>query len=286
MTEIPYYIHDLDPVLLPIWGNLAIRWYGLAYVFGFIAAYVILNRWGRDGRYPLSGEGLQSFMVSIVIGIMVGGRLGNTLFYDFNLFLEDPWVLFRIWEGGMASHGGMIGMALAAWYEARRRKISLLELTDGLVTVAPIGIGLGRIANFINGELWGRVTTLPWAVIFPQEAGIQHGDPATRELVATCLERGLLHPRHPSQLYQVALEGVLMLAVLMLLHRTRWARTSGRMTGAFLGFYTIIRFIIEFFREPEFIYYGWLSQGQLLTVVFLLPVALILLAHQPAAKNT
>jgi phosphatidylglycerol:prolipoprotein diacylglycerol transferase len=271
------YIHDLNPVLLPIWGPLAIRWYGLAYVGGFVGAYFILNRWGKRGNYPLSGEALQNFMIAIVVGVMLGGRIGFTFFYDFPQFLRDPVSIFRLWEGGMSSHGGMIGMTLATLYMSLKLKAPLLQLTDGLAAVAPLGLGLGRLANFVNGELWGRVTNVPWAVVFPQEAGIQRGDPDAPALIEAYLAQGYLHPRHPSQLYQAALEGVFLLTVLLLARRTRWAAAvPGRISGLFLILYAIVRVIAERFREPEIVHLGWLTQGQLLSLLILLPVGVVL----------
>ncbi|HMO04436.1 MAG TPA: prolipoprotein diacylglyceryl transferase [Kiritimatiellia bacterium] len=280
-----HYIHDLDPVLLPVWGNLAVRWYGLSYVAGFVVAYLLLNRWGRQGRFALHGEALQSFLVTIVVGVMVGGRLGYVLFYDFDQFLADPLVLFRLWEGGMASHGGMIGLALAAWYSARRLRIPFLHLTDGLACAAPIGLCFGRLANFINGELWGRISTVPWAVIFPQEAGLFHGDDPAGEQTRDLIARGILSPRHPSQLYQAALEGLALFVILLLVRRTAWGRVNGRCSAVFLLGYALFRFTAEFFREPEITHFGWLSQGQLLSLIILLPTAAVLLYRSAASTN-
>jgi len=282
--SIPYYIHDINPILLPIWGNLAIRWYGLAYISGFVAAYLILNRWGRRNAYPLHGEQLQSFLVAIVIGVMIGGRLGYVLFYDPANFFANPLVFFKLWEGGMASHGGILGLGAASWWYARKNRVPLLALTDGLACVAPIGLGLGRIANFINGELWGRVTTVRWAVLFPQEAGLAHGHPTLRESAIQLYQAGLIHPRHPSQLYQAALEGIVLLSAMLLLRKTSWASRNGRLTGAFLGIYTMVRVAVEFFREPEIVYFGWMSQGQLLSLVILLPVSLVLMFRPESAS--
>ena len=280
-----YYIHSINPVLLPIWGHLAIRWYGLAYVAGFVAAYLLLNRLGRRGEFGLKGEPLQALLVNLVIGVMVGGRLGYMLFYNFAEFARDPLVLFRLWEGGMASHGGMVGMAVATAYSARRFNLPFLGITDGLVCVGPLGLLFGRLANFINGELWGRVTNVPWAVVFPQEAGLHYGEPGYLDLARDFLARGLLHPRHPSQLYQAFGEGVVVLAVLWLVRRTIWSRTPGRLSGLFLSLYAIMRFITEFFREPEIVHFGWLSQGQLLSLALLLPAGIWLMARPATAPS-
>lgn len=275
--ETAHYIHDLNPILLPVWGNLAVRWYGLAYIAGFFLAYLLLNRWGKRGLFALQGDALQSFMVTIVIGVMIGGRVGYVLLYDLNEFIKNPMVLIRLWEGGMASHGGMIGLAVAAWYFGRKNNIPLLHLTDGLVCVAPAGLMFGRLANFINGELWGRVTHVRWAVIFPQEAGILYGEDPSRTMIYNLIERGVLLPRHPSQLYQAALEGLALLLIMLAVRRTPWARINGRCTAVFLMTYAVFRFASEFFREPEIVHFGWISQGQLLSLVLLIPTGVILL---------
>ena len=286
MNSFPYYIHDVSPVLLPIWGNLAIRWYGLSYIAGFVIAYVLLNRWGRKNEYPLYGERLQSLIVSIVLGVMIGGRLGYVLFYDFNHFIANPVIVFKLWEGGMASHGGMIGLAAGAWWYARRNKLPFMNVLDGLACVAPAGLGLGRLANFINGELWGRVTNVPWAVVFPQEAGLPHDYPALRETAIEYVHAGLLHPRHPSQLYQAALEGIVLFGAMLLLRKTNWAARPGRLTGACLAIYTVGRVFVEFFREPEIVHFGWMSQGQLLSITLLLPVSAYMMFRPAKAPKT
>jgi phosphatidylglycerol:prolipoprotein diacylglycerol transferase len=279
------YIHHINPVLLPVWGNLALRWYGLAYLAGFITAYLLLDRRGRRGDFPLHGEALQSLIVTVVLGVMIGGRLGYMLFYDFARFSSDPTLLFRLWEGGMASHGGMAGLALATWLAARRRHLPLLTLTDGLASVAPLGLFFGRIANFVNGELWGRVTDVPWAVIFPQQAGIYYGDTDGYASIPYLLETGILHPRHPSQLYQAALEGLLLFALLALARRTPWSRSPGRISGLFLVAYAAARSIGELFREPEITHFGWLTQGQLLSLLILLPAGLYLMLRRTAHQK-
>ena len=272
-----YFVHNLDPVVWHIWGPMAIRWYGLAYIGGLIAGYFLLDRWGRAGRYPLQGEQLQSLLMSLVIGILVGGRLGEFLFYDMKSFLANPLVFFRLWEGGMSSHGGMIGCVVAVWIASRKLKVPILRLGDGLCAVAPIGIGFGRLANFINGELWGRPTSVSWAVIFPQEAGLDPTAPGIRDIIPAYLERGLVYPRHPSQLYEAALEGVLLGLILLWVYRSKWAAEKpGFVSGLFFALYAAFRVAVEYFREPDRLYWGWLSQGQLLSVVVLLPIAAVL----------
>ncbi|HMP91121.1 MAG TPA: prolipoprotein diacylglyceryl transferase [Kiritimatiellia bacterium] len=285
MNPPPYYIHDINPILLPIWGNLAIRWYGLSYIVGFLIAYLLLNRWGKRGEYPIHGEPLQSLIVAIVVGAMVGGRLGYMLFYDLGNFLADPLRVFKLWEGGMASHGGMIGLAAGAWWFARGHRLKFLPVIDGLACAAPAGLGLGRLANFINGELWGRPTHVRWAVIFPQEAGLYHGDSGYREMAIELYHAGVLQSRHPSQLYQAFLEGVVLFSLMLLLRKTRWAAKPGRMCGAFLIIYAATRFLAEFFRAPEIVYFGWLSQGQLLSVAILLPAAAFFIFRKETSRT-
>jgi len=281
-----YYIHNIDPVILHIWGNLAIRWYGLAYIAGFLAGYALLNRMAKQGNYPLQDEKLQAMFINLVIGIMAGGRLGYVLFYDFHRFVENPLILVRLWEGGMSSHGGMIGLAIAIWYSARTFKTSFLALSDGLVCVGPIGLFFGRLANFINGELWGRVTSVPWAVVFPQEAGIEPGVPGAKESAIRLINQGILSPRHPSQLYQATLEGIVVLTILLLVRKTAWGKRRGRLTGLFLCLYAIVRTASEFFREPEIVHFGWLTQGQMLSIMILLPVGLyFIIRRDPENQN-
>ncbi len=279
-----YYIHRLNPVLLEIAGPLAIRWYGLAYLAGFLVIYLFLLRWSRRGEFPVHGPDLQSLLMWLVVGVMLGGRLGYMLLYDFPHFIRQPWIVVQVWKGGMASHGGMIGLAAAMALFARQHKVPFLRLTDAIACVAPFGLFFGRIANFINGELWGRVTAVRWAVVFPQEAGLDSSHPHFDAWVAASLQSGELQPRHPSQLYQAVLEGLLLAVALLVLRRSRWARTPGRLSGAFLGLYALARFAMEFFREPEIVHFGWLSQGQLLSVAILLPAGLYLLLRPAAGK--
>jgi phosphatidylglycerol---prolipoprotein diacylglyceryl transferase len=274
-----YYIHTLDPVLLPVWGPLAIRWYGLAYLTGFALAWGLLWRWATRKQIPVEPHDVQTLMTAVIIGVMLGGRLGYVLLYDFASFRQDPMTLFRLWEGGMASHGGMLGLALAVYWFAHTRQLSFFRITDVLSCIGPLGIFFGRIANFINGELWGRVTTVSWAVLFPQEAGLDPTEPGIKETVLRYAEQGWIHPRHPSQLYSAALEGLLIFATLMLVRQTAWAQRPGRLTALFLFLYTAARFTVEFFREPEIVHFGWLTQGQLLSLLLLIPAVYIMRAR-------
>lgn len=270
-----FYIHTIDPVLVQVWGPIAVRWYGLSYVAGFVVAFLLLNRWARQGSFRVAAEELQTLIFYCVIGVMLGGRLGFVILYDFAQWRVEPLLLFQVWRGGMSSHGGLIGLAVAVWLFGRARRVPFLHITDALVCAGPIGIFFGRLANFINGELWGRVTTVPWAVIFPQEAGLYPPRPGLREEAIRLFEIGHLHARHPSQLYAAAVEGLLLFGLMLLLRRTTWARVDGRLSAAFLVAYAAGRITVECFREPEIVYMGWLTQGQLLSLLMLVPAVVI-----------
>ncbi len=235
-----HWVHDLSPFLYQFSDTIGIRFYGLAYLLGFVGGAWMLSAYSRSGRSRLSKDDVPDLIVAIVIGVMVGGRLGSFFLYDgWRSLSEDPFALLRVWEGGMASHGGFVGVALAMLWFARSRRQPFLHISDLIVSVAPLGLMLGRIANFINGELWGKVSQVPWAVIFPDSAP---GMPVS-----------MIDPRHPSQLYAAALEG----AVLLVFMQWRFWRTDvvqrqpGRLAGEFLIGYALMRMISEVFREPD-----------------------------------
>jgi phosphatidylglycerol---prolipoprotein diacylglyceryl transferase len=235
-----YWVHDLSPFAIRLWGNFGIRWYGLAYVLGFIAGAWLMIRYHRAGRSALPANQVADFIFYLVAVVLLGGRLGYFLLYDFDLLVHEPLVLFRVWEGGMASHGAFVGVVLAVWWFARRQHFSFLHLSDVLVTTIPVGLLLGRIANFINGELWGKVSSVRWAVIFPKSA-------------SEGMRLGLIPPRHPSQLYEAALEGALLLGLLQWrFWKTDVVRTQpGRLAGEALLAYAAVRIFCELFREPD-----------------------------------
>jgi phosphatidylglycerol:prolipoprotein diacylglycerol transferase len=235
-----FWVHDWSPFLGPHWGNFGIRYYGLGYVLGFLVAGWLLIRYARAGRSPLAPEKVGDLMVWLVAGVMIGGRVGSFVLYDSAKFFADPVSFFRVWEGGMASHGGFAGVALVIWWFARTEKISFFQLSDLIASVTPPGLFFVRVANFINGELWGKPTTVSWAVIFPRAA-----DPGT--------PTRLMFPRHPSQLYEAALEGLVLLAFAQWrFWRSDVVRTQpGRLAGEFLIAYAIVRAIGEIFREPD-----------------------------------
>jgi phosphatidylglycerol:prolipoprotein diacylglycerol transferase len=241
-----------DPVLVHL-GPLAIRWYALAYIVGILGGWAyarVLVRserlWG--GKAPLTVLDFDDFLLWVTLGIILGGRIGYVLFYNPSHFAVHPLEIVQLWNGGMSFHGGFTGCVVAVVLFARKRGLSILSLGDITCAVGPIGIFLGRIANFINGELWGRAADVPWAMVFP------NGGPIAR---------------HPSQLYEAALEGLLLLAVLAALMRAGALKRPGMIIGAFAVVYAIARTICEFFREPDAqlgFLWGGATMGQLLSV--------------------
>jgi phosphatidylglycerol---prolipoprotein diacylglyceryl transferase len=236
-----FWVDQLDPFLIHFTGNIGIRWYGISYVLGFLAAAWLLRRYARAGRSLLPPEKIADFMVAAVLGVVLGGRIGHYILYDgWRTFGSDPFAILRVWDGGMSSHGGFIGVILALVWFARSEGIPFAHLADLVASTAPAGLFFGRIANFINGELWGKESTVPWAVIFPRS--VADGTPTY-----------LIPPRHPSQLYEAALEGLLLLAF------TQWRfwrsnvvrERPGRLAGEFLIAYALVRVAGEAFREPD-----------------------------------
>ena len=269
-----YWVHDLDPFFIRFTDTIGIRYYGLAYLAGFLAATGLLLLYHRQGRSPLGFNLLTDLMTAIVFGVLLGGRLGYFLLYQPGALWADPLAIFRVWEGGMASHGGFIGVLGAIWWWARRHQIPMLQVSDLIVTTAPVGLLFGRIANFINGELVGKLTTVPWAVIFPDNE----------------IDRGLRQalPRHPSQPYQAALEGALLLAYLQWrFWRSDTApRQPGRLSGEFLIAYAVVRIFGEQFREPDASLFFDLSRGTFYSLFMAIAgVALIARAQRADRKR-
>jgi phosphatidylglycerol:prolipoprotein diacylglycerol transferase len=281
-----YYVHNLDPFIFRITGNVGPRWYGMAYVLAFVFAYLLLRVLSRRGYLDLPVSALGDFVTWVAFfGVMVGGRIGYVLFYKPEM-LRDPLSILRVWEGGMSSHGGIIGVVLFTLIYSRRHKLPWTNPGDNLCVVAPIGLFLGRMANFINGELYGRITSVSWAVQFPKElldaangdqgaralAAAQQVDPSIRSIesiidmvrtnpqLADAL-RPILSPRHPSQIYEGLLEGVILFAILWLV-RTRFRTPNGFITGLFLICYSVLRIIVENFREPDAPLVGMFTRGQ------------------------
>jgi phosphatidylglycerol:prolipoprotein diacylglycerol transferase len=234
--------------------TFALRWYALAYIIGLAAGWWIIVQavkrptlWPRDTA-PMRPDQVEGLLTAVVLGVILGGRFGYVLFYQPGGYLSDPLSILRIWEGGMSFHGGLIGVAVAAWIFCRRNAIPLLQVADAMAMVVAIGLFLGRIANFINAELWGRPSDLPWAVVFPGRAAQECLTPVG--IVETHL--GLACARHPSQLYEAALEGLVMGTVLLVLAwRRGWLKRPGALTGVFLILYGLSRFAVEFVRQPD-----------------------------------
>jgi len=245
-----FWVDNLSPFLIRFRGDFGIRYYGLGYGIGFLAGAWLLNRYARAGRSLVIPSKIPELMTAVIAGILVGGRLGSYLLYDgWRNFSSEPLWLIRIWEPGMASHGGMVGVALALVWFSRAQKIPFLHLGDIITSAAPPGLLVVRLANFINGELWGRVSAVPWAVISP------------RSMPGTPI--GLIPPRHPSQLYEAGLEG----SLLFILMQWRFWRSDivrnqpGRLSGEFFIAYSAARILGESFREPDATLILGLSRG-------------------------
>jgi phosphatidylglycerol:prolipoprotein diacylglycerol transferase len=271
------YIHNINPIVFEIGGPLAIRWYGISYLLGFIASILLLRHWSKRGEFEVPEKEVSNFVVLLAFfGVFIGGRVGYILLYSFDTFLGDPLYAFRVWEGGMASHGGFIGVIVFMLWYSRKHKHSFWNLTDNMAATTSLGFAFGRLANFVNGELWGRATDVKWAVIFPQELGLHFGqyDQAT---ISKMVEAGQLVPRHPSQLYQAFTEGFLVFGIMMLLRHTKWGKQPGALSASYLILYAFARISMEFFREPDStVYFGWLTKGQLYSTLMILGALIIL----------
>jgi phosphatidylglycerol:prolipoprotein diacylglycerol transferase len=286
-----YYLDNFSPFMVKFGPNFGIRWYGFSYLLAFFCGFLLL-RWLAQRRYcALPVEKVGDFILLASLGVVVGGRLGYVLFYRPAQTLADPLFIFRVWDGGMSSHGGMIGLTLVTFLYARSQRISWLSLADNIAVVAPVGLFLGRCANFINGELYGRAATVAWAVQFPKEAldlpevGARTlaGAHALRPAVGNLEEvidqarndpslQSILHqtltPRHPSQLYEALLEGAFLFSCLWFL-RIRTKQPRGMLAGLFLLLYALVRIIVEYFREPDAPLTGPFTRGQTLSVMLI-----------------
>ena len=272
-----HYIHNINPIVLELPGPLAVRWYGISYLLGFVTAILLLRGWSKKGEFEVPVPEVSNFVVMLALfGVFLGGRIGHILLYSFDSFLADPLLyVFKVWEGGMASHGGLVGVILFMLWYAKKHNHSFWNLTDNMACTASLGFAFGRLANFINGELWGRVSNVKWAVVFPLEKGLSYGEydvPMIEEMVAA----GQLLPRHPSQLYQSFAEGFLVFGIMLLLRRTKWGRQPAALSAAYLVLYAVARIGMEFFREPEdSVYFGWLTKGQLYSILMVLGAIVI-----------
>ena len=255
----------LDPVFFRL-GPLEFRWYGLMYIIGFIAAYFVILAGVRKKKIGWTRDDVADFVFIVALGVILGGRTGYILFYNLSYYFDHPLKVFAVWEGGMSFHGGFIGAILAGILFVRKRQTGFFQMADIVAPTIPIGLGLGRVGNFINGELYGRITDMPWGMVFP------NGGPM---------------PRHPSQLYEALLEGPLMYLVLWLLGRKE--RPDGVIFWTFIALYGLFRFFVEFFREPDqqlgYIL-GPFSMGQMLSFpMFLLGMGMIWLKYKKGGNS-
>ncbi len=327
LNSLAVWVHNLDPMIFELWNGFGPRWYGLAYIIGLVAGWYIVKRWAEQERVPIQPIAVQDLAVYFGVGMIAGGRIGYCLFYDTSLlgFTSDfPfWRVLAVWEGGMASHGGIVGMFLGVLMYCKRNSINFLVIADASAVVTPIGICAGRLANFINGELWGRPTDVAWGIKFPESTSTDHSilreqyileqwnkkidtinsTNFIEQLNIVYLEYNKLYndynfdykdamerfhklpagseewiqianqyvlTRHPSQLYAAFMEGIVVITVGMLIHRLH--RRPGISMGVIFSVYAVMRFVNEFWRNPDpgyALYLGWMSKGQLLSLPLL-----------------
>lgn len=283
------YLHfpDFDPVMFSI-GPIALHWYGFMYLVGFIFARWLAKRRAARPNSGWSKEEVENLLYFSFVGVFLGGRIGYVLFYNLPLFLENPLYLFQVWDGGMSFHGGLIGVIIAMIWFARRTKRTFFQVSDFMAPLIPFGLGAGRLGNFINGELWGRVTLdTPWAMLFPnsrsEDIALAVSNPQLQTLLA---QYGCL-PRHPSQLYELILEGVVLFLILNLFIRK--PRPMGSVSGLFLIFYGIFRIVVEFFRQPDaqLGLFSGISMGQILSIPMIIAgTIMMVLAYRSGCKSS
>ncbi len=301
-----YFVDNFDPFIFRLWDNVGPRWYGFAYVLAFACGFFVVRNLARRGYCDLPPERVSDFITwTALFGVLLGGRIGYVLFYRPEM-LREPMSIFRVWEGGMSSHGGMLGIFFFVLFYARRHKLSWRNLGDNLVVAAPLGLFFGRMANFINGELYGRATAVSWAMQFPKElvenqslqqramagaATINPGLSDAESIIAaarnssplTNMLRGILTPRHPSQLYEAFCEGILLFAILWFV-RTRFRTANGVLIGIFFICYAVFRIVAENFREPDAPLVGTFTRGQFLSF-FLIAIGTGFLAAAKVRPN-
>jgi phosphatidylglycerol:prolipoprotein diacylglycerol transferase len=248
---------NIDPILVDL-GPIRVSWYGLMYFFGFLASYLLVRYQMKRKDFGVSKLDVENLYFYLIVGLIVGARLGYVLFYDLKMYLADPFEIFAIWHGGMSFHGGLIGVLIVGIFFGWRNKKSFWKIADLIIVTVPIGLGLGRIGNFINGELYGRVTQVPWGMIFPKGGAL---------------------PRHPSQLYESALEGGVLFLILWFMKDRKLP--AGGLLAVFLSLYGAFRFFVEFFREPDAqlgLVIGPFSMGQVLSS-FMIVAGILLFAY-------
>jgi phosphatidylglycerol:prolipoprotein diacylglycerol transferase len=255
---------QIDPIAIAL-GPVKIHWYGLMYLIGFAAVWILGKKRAEQPWSSIKPEAIEDLVTYGALGVILGGRIGYILFYNFSQFINNPIMLFKIWQGGMSFHGGMLGVFIAMWVFAKKQNCTMFQLTDIIAPLAPIGLGAGRLGNFINSELWGRPTDVPWAMIFPNGGEL---------------------PRHPSQLYEAFLEGLVLFVILWLY--TKKQRPTMAATGMAVMIYGCFRFFIEFFRMPDahlgYVALDWVTMGQILsTPMILIGGFLIFLAYRKKA---
>ena len=247
----------IDPVAISL-GPIKVHWYGLMYLIGIGGAWLLLTKRVTRSYSPIKPDTLEDLVFYAAMGVILGGRLGYIIFYNFPQFIDNPLILFKVWEGGMSFHGGLLGVILAMWISARKNQCTMLALTDFIAPVVPVGLFFGRIGNFINAELWGRPTDVYWSFVFPGAGPLA---------------------RHPSQLYEAALEGLALFLILWIYSNKQ--RPYMAVSGMFALFYGIFRFIVEFYRVPDahlgYLAMDWLTMGQILSAP-LIVVGIILLS--------
>lgn len=264
------YLHQIDPIALSA-GPLKIHWYGLMYLLAFVSAWWLGRQRIRAGRLPGTDmNGFSDLLFYGMLGVVLGGRIGYILFYSFGAFLDNPLMILRVWEGGMSFHGGLLGVMIAALWWTRKQKLHFFDTMDFVAPLIPLGLGFGRIGNFIGAELWGKYTQAGWGVIFPTDPAFKDwtSEQLQSQYVAGALDQ---FARHPSQLYQAFLEGVLMFAILW------WFSSKPRpryaVSGMFALLYGVFRFLVEFVRVPDegkYVAWEWLTKGQILSVPLIL----------------
>lgn len=267
LVKANYLLINFDPVAISI-GPVQIHWYGIMYLLAFMTFWLIANHRAVGQRWwGWSKQDVSDVLFYGMLGVILGGRVGYMLFYAFDTLIQNPLSLFRIWDGGMSFHGGLLGVIVAMFLFARRSGRSFWQVSDFVAPMVPLGLAFGRLGNFIGGELWGRLSDVPWAMIFAKSTGYRAGETAALE---EAWRSGALDhlARHPSQLYQAGLEGLTLFAILMWYSSKPRARAA--VSGAFLAGYGVFRFIAEFFREPDqqlgFLAMHWLTMGMLLSL--------------------